>query len=92
MTTTNHKAPVTEIVLDVLGANPHATAAELALSTGLGRSTVGKALVTLEGRTKVTRTPGTRGRYSPGGRPLGACRIVQAGQECQADRYRGSHL
>ncbi|MFE7276821.1 hypothetical protein [Streptomyces sp. NPDC057623] len=35
-----------------------ATAAELALAAGLGRSTTGKALVTLEGRSLAVRTPG----------------------------------
>jgi hypothetical protein len=35
-----------------------ATAAELALAAGLGRSITGKALVTLEGRSLAIRTPG----------------------------------
>ncbi|MFF4501588.1 helix-turn-helix domain-containing protein [Streptomyces sp. NPDC001401] len=41
-----------------LTADDGATAAELALAAGLGRSTTGKALVTLEEHGLATRTPG----------------------------------
>ena len=50
----------TKAVLGALGDQPDATTAELAAVTGLGRSTVGKALVALEHAGKVRRTVGGR--------------------------------
>ncbi|KUO19160.1 hypothetical protein [Streptomyces dysideae] len=70
-TRTLHAVPVPEPLAGLTGApaaiyaelveltgNDAATAAELALAAGLGRSTTGKALVTLEGRGLAVRTPG----------------------------------
>jgi len=47
-------------LLAALAARPGSTAAELAELTGLGRSTVGKLLVTLESECRATRTAGGR--------------------------------
>lgn len=60
MPTTDMKRKVPDAVLGAVGTSPNATAAELSAITGLGRSTVSKALVTLEAAGKVTRTPGGR--------------------------------
>ncbi|MFI6093498.1 hypothetical protein [Streptomyces sp. NPDC051218] len=69
-----------------LVASPGTTGAELALATGLGRSTAGKALVTLEEHGLAVRTPGghegarrTPDRWNPA--PLGACREQQTEAE-----------
>lgn len=57
----------TEAVLAALDDQPDATTAELSAVTGLGRSTVGKALVALEHARRVRRTRGgrERGRRRP---------------------------
>jgi biotin operon repressor len=55
-----------DAVLDALGHHPDSTAAELALATGLGRSTVSKALTVLETQQKASRQTGGRN----GGRKL----------------------
>jgi DNA-binding MarR family transcriptional regulator len=47
-------------VAAVADAPQEVTAAELAETTGLGRSTVGKTLASLEARGRVRRTPGGR--------------------------------
>ncbi|MEV8320429.1 helix-turn-helix domain-containing protein [Streptomyces sp. NPDC059900] len=73
-------APAT--IYTELVASPGTTGAELALATGLGRSTAGKALVTLEEHGLAIRTPGghegarrTPDRWNPA--PVGACREQQ---------------
>ncbi|RFU88293.1 hypothetical protein DY218_02510 [Streptomyces triticagri] len=43
-----------------LSKTPNASAAELALAAGIGRSTAGKALALLENQGLATRTPGER--------------------------------
>lgn len=48
MSTTTTKAAAGERVAAALAARPEGTAAELAADTGLGQSTVGKALAALE--------------------------------------------
>ena len=62
----NEVTDAATIVRTAVGEHPAATTAELALATGLGRSTVQKALKDLEDATVVTRTPGGR----DGGRRL----------------------
>ncbi|WP_344396495.1 helix-turn-helix domain-containing protein, partial [Streptomyces vastus] len=68
-TPTPHVAPTPELLAQLTGApaaiyaeltglTESATAAELALATGLGRSTTGKALTTLEEHGLAVRTPG----------------------------------
>ena len=54
-------------VLAALKQYPGSTAAELAEAAGLGRSTAGKCLVTLEQKGKAQRRPGGRegGRREP---------------------------
>ncbi|WP_405984281.1 helix-turn-helix domain-containing protein [Streptomyces sp. NBC_00872] len=47
------------IYTELVGLTEPATAAELALATGLGRSTAGKALTTLEQHGLAARTPGS---------------------------------
>jgi len=49
------KAPSVEAILDALRRHPDSTAAELAETAGIGRSTAGKALAVLEGEGYVTR-------------------------------------
>lgn len=60
------KTTTTDSVLAALGDQP-ATTAELAETTGLGRSTVGKTLTALETAGRATRTLGGRdgGRKQP---------------------------
>lgn len=60
------KIPTTETVLAALDEAP-ATTAEVAAATGLGRSTVGKALAALETNSRAIRTTGGRdgGRKQP---------------------------
>jgi DNA-binding transcriptional ArsR family regulator len=53
-------AAVDVVVAAVADAAQEVTAAELAETTGLGRSTVGKALASLEAHGRVRRTPGGR--------------------------------
>jgi hypothetical protein len=48
------KPPAEQTVTDALASHPDTTAAELATTTGLGRSTVGKALAKLE-RARTAR-------------------------------------
>ena len=55
----------TSAVLDALAAHPDATANELAMASGLGRSTVTKALAALVADGRVRRQEGAR---SGGGR------------------------
>ncbi|MGW7074659.1 hypothetical protein [Streptomyces sp. NPDC054866] len=69
-----------------LVASPGTTGAQLALAAGLGRSTAGKALVTLEEHGLAIRTPGghegarrTPDRWDPA--PIGACREQQTETE-----------
>ncbi len=50
--------PATDAILTALGSHPGATAAELAEHAGIGRSTAGKVLATLEKEGKAMRTPG----------------------------------
>ncbi|WP_344396675.1 hypothetical protein [Streptomyces vastus] len=68
-TRTRHAAPAPEplaqltgapaaIYTELTGLTESATAAELALAAGLGRSTTGKALTTLEEHGLAVRTPG----------------------------------
>lgn len=52
--------PAADAVLTALAAHPGTTATELAADAGLGRSTVAKALATLEAEGKAHRTPGGR--------------------------------
>ena len=54
-------------ILQALETKPDQTTNEIAEATGLGRSTVGKQLATLNSDHKVTRTPGERegGRRTP---------------------------
>jgi DNA-binding IclR family transcriptional regulator len=47
-------------ILEAVTEKPGSTAAEIAEATGLGRSTVGKLLATLQRDGQVTRTPGER--------------------------------
>ena len=49
-----------EAILAALTRHPDATAAELADTLGIGRSTAAKALVALEGGGRARRTPGGR--------------------------------
>ncbi|MET9087517.1 helix-turn-helix domain-containing protein [Streptomyces sp. NPDC004237] len=63
-----------------------ATAAELALAAGLGRSTTGKALVTLEEHGLATRTPG--GHDGPRRTP-DRWRAAPTGQNATADTETG---
>lgn len=66
MSTTTTKAPTEQAVMDALAARPDATAAEIATTARLGRSTVGKALAGLERAARVRRSAGGR----EGGRRL----------------------
>lgn len=67
MTTSTTTAPTPDRVLAAVAASPGATPADLADATALGRSTVTKALATLEQAGHVTRTPGGHdsGRRQP---------------------------
>lgn len=58
MSTTTKKAAAGERVAAALAARPEGTAAELAADTGLGQSTVGKALTALEADGAACRRPG----------------------------------
>lgn len=57
----------TDKLLAALAEHPEATAAELAESSGVGRSTAAKILATLESDRRATRTPGGQedGRRMP---------------------------
>lgn len=55
-----HKQSSTELVTNTLSARSEATVAELASATGLGRSTVGKALIKLERLGEAHRVAGGR--------------------------------
>jgi hypothetical protein len=55
---TRAKSPSVEAILDALRQHPHATAAELAEFAGIGRSTAGKTLASLEAEAQVTRQHG----------------------------------
>ncbi|HEV8165126.1 MAG TPA: MarR family transcriptional regulator [Actinomycetota bacterium] len=57
--TTRARPPSVEAILDALRQHPDATAAELAEAAGIGRSTAGKTLATLEARERVSRRRGT---------------------------------
>jgi len=59
------RTPSVEAILDALRQRPGATATELAETAGVGRSTAGKALATLEAQGRVARQRGA----SEGGRP-----------------------
>jgi predicted ArsR family transcriptional regulator len=61
MTTTAVTTP-TQKLLAALSDNPQSNAADLAVITGLGRSTVSKQLAALEKASAVKRTPGARDR------------------------------
>ncbi|MHB1738602.1 MAG: helix-turn-helix domain-containing protein [Actinomycetes bacterium] len=56
----SRKPPVAEAVLAALADRPGATAEQLAAATGLGRSTVTRALACLAADHRVTRSPGGR--------------------------------
>ena len=60
-------AALDRVLAAVADAAQEVTAAQLAEATGLGRSTVSKALVSLETHRRVRRTPGGR---DPGARAL----------------------
>lgn len=60
MSTTTTKAAAGERVATALAARPEGTVAELAADTGLGQSTVGKALAALEADGAACRRPGGR--------------------------------
>jgi DNA-binding MarR family transcriptional regulator len=64
---TTTSTTTTDAVLAALEQQPDATTAELAAAAELGRSTVGKALATLERDGRVRRTPGG---HDPNGRRL----------------------
>jgi DNA-binding IclR family transcriptional regulator len=70
------KAPTQQAVVEALASKPEATAAEVAAAAGLGRSTVAKALATLERAGRVRRSAGGRegGRRLPGRWSLTAAR------------------
>jgi hypothetical protein len=53
------KSSSVEAILDALRSHPGGTAAELAKAAGIGRSTAGKTLATLESQGRVTRQRGT---------------------------------
>ncbi len=55
---TRAKGPSVEAILDALRQHPDATAAELAETAGIGRSTAGKTLANLEAQGQVTRRHG----------------------------------
>lgn len=57
----------TESICEALSAHGEITVSELAEMTGLGRSTVGKALAALETEGRAVRTPGERqgGKRAP---------------------------
>jgi hypothetical protein len=59
--------PTAEALLQALGGHPGATAAELADTAGIGRSTASKLLAALAANGRVLRQPGGRegGRRSP---------------------------
>jgi DNA-binding IclR family transcriptional regulator len=59
MNTTSRPA-AEQTVISVLGAHPDTTAAEIAATGGLGRSTVSKILTKLESANKVKRSAGGR--------------------------------
>lgn len=83
MTTTT--APTaSEAILAALARNPDATTIELAVATGLGRSTAAKVLASLEAEGKARRTPGGR----DGGRRL-ADRWAPATMDDRQTRPRG---
>ncbi len=56
----SRKPPATDAVIAALTERPGATAEQLAASTGLGRSTVTRALAALGTEHRVTRSPGGR--------------------------------
>jgi MarR family len=55
---TRAKGPSVEAILGALRQHPDATAAELAETAGIGRSTAGKTLANLEAQGQVTRRHG----------------------------------
>jgi len=63
---TSTKPTTEEAVVQALGSGGELTNAEIAVATGLGRSTVGKTLAALERLAMARRTPGGR----DGGRRL----------------------
>lgn len=52
--------PAKQAILEVLRVEPQATVAQIAVSTGVGRSTAGKLLAQLESDGEVRRTAGGR--------------------------------
>ncbi len=81
-----------ETVLAALGSSHDASAAELAATTGLGRSTVGKLLARLERTGHVRRVTGRRenGRRLPDGWALAAPK--QARRRAPGKRLRPGEL
>jgi DNA-binding transcriptional ArsR family regulator len=59
--TTGARTPSVEAILDALRQNANATATELAEAAGIGRSTAGKTLATLEAQGRVSRQRDTSG-------------------------------
>jgi hypothetical protein len=59
--------PSAEAILGALTTHPHATVTELARAAGIGKSTAGKLLATLEAQGRAVRRPGERtgGRRAP---------------------------
>ena len=93
MTTTS--PPVAEqTVTSVLGDHPDMTAAEIATTGGLGRSTVGKILAKLESAGKVMRSAGGRdgARRLPDRWSLAGSRSRRDRQPASGDRLGPGQL
>jgi len=85
------KRSAEQSLTDALASHPDTTAAELAAATGLGRSTVGKALAKLERAGAIRRTvgPATSGRRQPDRWSLSA---NEPRQQTSGERLRPGQL
>jgi DNA-binding IclR family transcriptional regulator len=85
---TNTKPTSEEVVVNTLASRGELTIAEIAAATGLGRSTVGKTLASLERAGMARRSPGG----SEGGRRLPARWALGTRGEPPARRLRPGEL
>jgi DNA-binding IclR family transcriptional regulator len=85
------KRSAEQSLTDALASHPDTTAAEIAAATGLGRSTVGKALAKLERAGAIRRTvgPATSGRRQPDRWSLSA---NEPRQQTSGERLRPGQL
>jgi hypothetical protein len=91
---TTSRPPAEQTVISVLNDHPNTTAAKIATTAGLGRSTVSKILAKLESAGKVKRRAGGRdgGRRLPDRWSLAGSRPRKERQPTSADRLGPGQL